>query len=93
MNLRCANKLHGIVDGDIIEVSCNSQFCGSYAGIVVLHKFNLNTGELIETRTFKEPVKAIPRDVETGDEMSRDISNSLKENDNGSRRSVSIRST
>lgn len=56
MELRCASKiLHGIIDGDIIEVACKSRWCGKRPGVVVRHRFNKITGELVETREFSEP--------------------------------------
>lgn len=61
-HLRClGNVLHGIVvdEGDtkpqgIIEFRCKSKFCGRTAGVVVLHRFDLSTGEL-HTRQYLEP--------------------------------------
>jgi len=51
--LECPNKLHGIlVDGDVIETKCNSKFCGHRPGIVVLHRWSIATGDLLETRKF-----------------------------------------
>lgn len=60
--LRCpGNKLHAIVVDDedtkpsgIIEVRCDSRFCGKQAGVIILHKFNLSTGE-IQTQKYSEP--------------------------------------
>lgn len=57
--LRCAAKLHGelVIDGErkLIEVKCSSRFCGHAPGTVVLHRFDAVTGELAETRQFKDP--------------------------------------
>jgi hypothetical protein len=58
MELRCGNGiLHGImvVDGSILEVPCRSARCGKAAGVVVLHRFNIHTGKLVETLRFSEP--------------------------------------
>lgn len=59
--LRCdGNKLHGlIVDEDgpaqgIVEFRCDSKFCGKAPGCVVLHRFDLRTGDC-STRRYKEP--------------------------------------
>lgn len=59
--LRCGgNKLHGLVvdeDGPargVLEVKCDSRFCGREAGVVVLHRFDLSTGEF-NTRKYSEP--------------------------------------
>jgi hypothetical protein len=57
VELRCDWKKHGeLLDGDIIEVRCGSQLCGKQKGVVVLHRFNLHTGELIETKRYRDPV-------------------------------------
>ena len=59
-DLRCiSKKRHGILDaeGHTLEVKCNSRICGAQRGVVVLHRFNLLTGELIETHKYKEPRK------------------------------------
>lgn len=54
MQMRCPHKLHGIVDGDVIEVKCGSSLCGSKPGVVVIHKFNSKTGELVDTQRYKD---------------------------------------
>lgn len=54
-HLRCPSKLHGIIDGDELEVVCKSQFCDADKGVVVLHTFNIKTKELVKTRKFKNP--------------------------------------
>ena len=58
MQLRCGgNKLHGIMvtpgSGEL-EVRCESRWCGKETGIVVLHQFDLSTGEY-STKKFQEP--------------------------------------
>lgn len=55
MDLRCNAKLHGKIDKDLIEVRCSSRWCGKQPGVVVVHRFNRHTGELIETLLFKNP--------------------------------------
>lgn len=56
MDLRCGSKiLHGVISDDVIEVSCRSTWCGKRPGVVVIHRFNKHTGELIETVKFKNP--------------------------------------
>jgi hypothetical protein len=58
--LRCkGNKLHGLVvtpATGVIEFRCSSRFCGKEPGVVVLHRFDLETGEL-ETRRYSDPAK------------------------------------
>jgi hypothetical protein len=58
MELRCdeGRILHGkLLDNGLVEVKCRSRFCGATRGLVVLHRFNLDTGELVETQVFKNP--------------------------------------
>lgn len=54
MEMRCEHKLHGIVNGDVIEVKCRSALCGHKPGVVVIHKFNSVDGKLLETRRYKD---------------------------------------
>jgi hypothetical protein len=57
VDLRCEQgHLHGIVlpDGRL-EVSCRSRFCGAGRGVVVLHRFDLSTGE-VTTKRYRDPV-------------------------------------
>ena len=55
MDVRCRSKLHGRLIGDgLFEVACGSAFCGKKPGVVVLHRFNIATGELVETLRFKD---------------------------------------
>lgn len=58
MELRCTNKLHGILrDADVVEMKCDSKFCGHRPGsVVVIHRFNVHTGELVETLKFRNPI-------------------------------------
>ena len=59
MELRCGSGiLHGIMVSagtGILEVPCRSRWCGKRAGVVVLHRFQLDTGELVGTLRFSEP--------------------------------------
>lgn len=60
-DLRCPSKKHGeLVEPSIVEIKCNSRFCGAQDGAVVLHRFDAGTGDLIDTRIFKEPRKESP---------------------------------
>lgn len=55
MELRCHNKMHGrLTDSGLLEVMCGSKFCGKVPGVVILHRFNLETGELVETLRYKD---------------------------------------
>lgn len=55
MEFRCANSLHFKIVGNQIETKCRSKRCGAGRGNVVLHRFDLTTGELVETQHFKDP--------------------------------------
>jgi hypothetical protein len=57
MELRCDNKLHGIINQDYVEVRCDSRWCGKRPGVVIIHRFSIQTGELIETLRFKNPAR------------------------------------
>lgn len=63
MELRCRSKLHGVLDDEIIEVKCGSKWCGAGPGRVVLHRFNRSTGELVETKLFKDPERSLSDDA------------------------------
>lgn len=55
MEMRCEHKLHGVVIADgLVEVKCKSALCGAEPGVVVLHRFDAMTGELVETKKFKD---------------------------------------
>lgn len=54
--LRCDGKLHGIIVNDRLEVKCDSRWCGKRPGIIVLHRFNLETGK-VTTQRYKDPGK------------------------------------
>jgi hypothetical protein len=61
MQLRCRSKLQGIIkeqaDGTkLFEVRCKDKWCAERgAGLVVLHYFNVETGELVRTTKYREP--------------------------------------
>lgn len=55
--LRCSSKLLALMTEDgLVEIKCNSRFCGAQKGVVVLHRFN-HEGDLVETLKFKDPGK------------------------------------
>lgn len=56
MELRCENKiLHGMLEDGILEVKCRSSRCGARRGVVVIHHFSVTSGDLLETKVFKDP--------------------------------------
>jgi hypothetical protein len=62
VEIRCQNKLHGIlIEHGVLEVKCDSGFCGAGNGVVVFHRFSMATGELIETKRYKDTPKTNKR--------------------------------
>jgi hypothetical protein len=57
MELRCDHTMHGILNNGTIEVKCGNSRCGARSGVVVLHRFDLKTGQLIGTDRYKDPVR------------------------------------
>lgn len=61
IQLRCRSKLQGIIkeypDGKkLLEVRCKDKWCAERgAGVVVLHYFNVSTGELDHTKRYRDP--------------------------------------
>lgn len=58
-DLRCDGTMHAKLDLDshTLEVKCGRRRCGAGPDVVVLHTFNLSTGEMISTRRFANPRK------------------------------------
>lgn len=55
--LRCPSKKHAVLISDhVIEVKCNSRFCGARRGVVVLHRFDLISLQMT-THTFTDPAR------------------------------------
>ena len=55
MDLRCDNGiLFGVVEDGFLEVTCKSTRCGKEPGVVVLHKIDLASGEVVSTRKFRD---------------------------------------
>ena len=58
MDLRCDNKIKFgelFPELDCIDVKCRSNRCGAEKGTVVIHRFNVKTGQLVMTQLFSEP--------------------------------------
>ena len=65
MDVRCDNGiLFGVVEEGVLEVKCRSRRCGHKAGTVVLHRFDLKTGECVESP--EHSVRAYAARVENG---------------------------
>ena len=54
--MRCKNKKHAELVAGAIEIRCGSAFCGKMPGVVVLHRFDPRTGDLLETKKFQDPI-------------------------------------
>jgi hypothetical protein len=54
MEMRCGHKLHGVISGDYLEVKCSSSFCGAKPGVVVIHRFNSKSGDLVDTKQYRD---------------------------------------
>lgn len=55
VELRCDKRLHGVLTDDgVLEVSCRSALCGHRDGVVVIHKFDATTGELLGTSKYRD---------------------------------------
>lgn len=58
-DLRCPNGIkfgeHGTADRAVIEFKCRSSRCGAERGVVVIHRFDAMTGELLATQRLTEP--------------------------------------
>lgn len=57
IELRCGAKLHGEIHEEWIEVKCRSRWCGAINGVVVIHRFDRQSGKLLNTLRFKDPGK------------------------------------
>lgn len=73
MEIRCDNGiLFGRLEDGVLEVKCRSRRCGHEAGVVVIHQFDLMTGELKGTLKFKDPAntKGVSSDGSRSDRAS-----------------------
>lgn len=58
IELRCDGTLHGrMIDSTHIEVKCGRRKCGHRAGVVVLHVINTITGEVEDTKLYRDPAQ------------------------------------
>lgn len=58
IELRCPAKKHGmVVEWGVVEVKCDSYFCRHEPDEIVLHRFRVADGALIETLRFRNPKK------------------------------------
>lgn len=55
-DLRCSGRqLLAKLGEGFIEFSCKNVRCGKEPGVVVIHRFLLPSGELVNTRLYKDP--------------------------------------
>lgn len=57
--LRCDNNIKfGELDREdhVLEVKCRSRRCGAESGVVVVHGFDLESGKLLGTKRYRDPV-------------------------------------
>jgi hypothetical protein len=56
VELRCEHRiLFGYLEDGVLEVKCRSERCGARPGVVVIHRFSTETGDLLETLRFRDP--------------------------------------
>lgn len=57
MDLRCVSGiLHGKLMDGLLEVRCKSNRCGHRPGTIILHRFDVLSGQLVETKKFTDPI-------------------------------------
>jgi hypothetical protein len=57
IELRCGGTMHGKLDQQLLEVKCGRRGCGAKRGVVVLHTFDLKTGNMVGTKRYADPVR------------------------------------
>jgi hypothetical protein len=58
IELRCSNGIKfGELQEATLEVKCRSARCGAGPGVIVLHEFDVLTGNMIGTQVYRDPVK------------------------------------
>lgn len=56
-DVRCPGKRQAVlIRPGVLEIKCDSRVCGAERGVVVLHRWDTNTGELMETQRYRDPV-------------------------------------
>lgn len=67
VQLRCKSKLQGIIKEKpngtrVLEVRCKDKWCADRrAGEVVLHEFDLESGKLVNTKRYRDPVHLLKK--------------------------------
>jgi hypothetical protein len=61
VELRCSSHLHAVLTDDgLIEVKCRWKPCCDEPGVVVFHYFHPVTGDLVNTKQYRDPNSIIP---------------------------------
>lgn len=60
IEIRCGKKLHGIIRDGVLEVQCRSRFCKPRPDAVVMHRWDITTGEQLPDELFRDPFPAEP---------------------------------
>lgn len=56
MDLRCSSGIKfAELEGDVLSVKCRSRICGAERGTVVIHEFDIRSGQELRTRIFRDP--------------------------------------
>jgi len=58
MDIRCSNGIKFAeldLESGVLSVKCRSRICGAERGSVVIHEFDVFTGQELRTRTFRDP--------------------------------------
>jgi hypothetical protein len=58
MDIRCESKKYAEINDGVIEIKCKSRWCGGGPGVVVIHRWDARTGEVLKDQRFKEPRRA-----------------------------------
>jgi len=59
--LRCDSKKHAVLieeGSGLLEVKCDSRFCGAVSGVIVLHRFDLRDGSLVDTKRYNTKTRS-----------------------------------
>lgn len=71
IELRCGKRLHGVLTDDgVLEVACRSALCGHEPGVLVIHRFDVSTGEFLDTKRYKDATEVLNR-KEQGDALGQ----------------------
>lgn len=59
VEMRCESRtLHGVIRDGLIEVKCKDRKCKKDMGVSIFHYFDPLTGELIKTKSYRDPSDA-----------------------------------